>query len=54
MGDGDGWMLDERMKRMVLDLQRHWLTDYQQSREKLLVEMTEKVQCMPFSVTATS
>lgn len=31
------------MKRMLMDLQRHWLTDHQQSREKLLVEMTEKV-----------
>ncbi|KAK5986718.1 MYND-type domain-containing protein [Trichostrongylus colubriformis] len=31
------------MKRMIMDLQRHWLTDYQQSREKLLVEMTEKL-----------
>lgn len=39
----DNWVLDERMKRMIMDLQRHWLTDYQQSREKLLVEMTEKV-----------
>ncbi|KIH45680.1 MYND finger [Ancylostoma duodenale] len=38
----DNWVLDERMKRMIMDLQRHWLTDYQQSREKLLVEMTEK------------
>ncbi|RCN47772.1 MYND finger [Ancylostoma caninum] len=39
----DNWVLDERMKRMIMDLQRHWLTDYQQSREKLLVEMTEKL-----------
>ncbi|TKR67499.1 hypothetical protein L596_023647 [Steinernema carpocapsae] len=37
------WVLDERMKRMIVDLQRHWLTDYQQSREKLLVEMTERL-----------
>ncbi|GMS89428.1 hypothetical protein PENTCL1PPCAC_11603, partial [Pristionchus entomophagus] len=44
MGDGEGnWLLDDRMKRMIMDLQRHWLTDYQQSREKLLVEMTEKL-----------
>lgn len=46
-GDGDvaddHWVLDDRMKRMIMDLQRHWLTDYQQSREKLLVEMTERV-----------
>ncbi|KAK0421407.1 hypothetical protein QR680_015220 [Steinernema hermaphroditum] len=40
---GDQWVLDERMKRMIMDLQRHWLTDYQQSREKLLVEMTERL-----------
>lgn len=39
----DHWVLDDRMKRMIMDLQRHWLTDYQQSREKLLVEMTERV-----------
>uniref|UniRef100_A0A0M3I855 MYND-type domain-containing protein n=2 Tax=Ascaris TaxID=6251 RepID=A0A0M3I855_ASCLU len=37
------WVLDDRMKRMIMDLQRHWLTDYQQSREKLLVEMTERL-----------
>ncbi|GMT19473.1 hypothetical protein PFISCL1PPCAC_10770, partial [Pristionchus fissidentatus] len=44
MGDADtNWLLDDRMKRMIMDLQRHWLTDYQQSREKLLVEMTEKL-----------
>ncbi|VDN59544.1 unnamed protein product [Dracunculus medinensis] len=46
-GDGDvaddHWVLDDRMKRMIMDLQRHWLTDYQQSREKLLVEMTERL-----------
>lgn len=35
--------LDEKMKRMIMDLQRHWLSEYQQSREKLLVEITEKV-----------
>jgi hypothetical protein len=40
---GDSWVLDDRMRRMLMDLQRHWLTDYQQSREKLLVEMTERV-----------
>ncbi|VDN02700.1 unnamed protein product [Thelazia callipaeda] len=39
----DHWVLDDRMKRMIMDLQRHWLTDYQQSREKLLVEMTERL-----------
>ncbi|KAJ1349151.1 hypothetical protein KIN20_004614 [Parelaphostrongylus tenuis] len=33
----------EDQERMIMDLQRHWLTDYQQSREKLLVEMTEKL-----------
>ncbi|VDD86869.1 unnamed protein product [Enterobius vermicularis] len=35
--------LDEKMKRMIMDLQRHWLSEYQQSREKLLVEITEKL-----------
>lgn len=42
-GGQQQWVLDERMKRMLMDLQRHWLNDYQQSREKMLVEMTEKV-----------
>lgn len=45
----DHWVLDDRMKRMIMDLQRHWLTDYQQSREKLLVEMTERVSFNPIS-----
>lgn len=40
------WVLDDRIRRMIMDLQRHWLTDYQQSREKLLVEMTERVSFM--------
>lgn len=43
------FVLDERMKRMIMDLQRHWLTEYQQSREKILVEMTERV-CFFLSV----
>lgn len=37
------WVLDEKMKKMLMDLQRHWLEDYQNSREKMLVEITEKV-----------
>ncbi|KAI1705066.1 zinc finger MYND domain-containing protein 11 [Ditylenchus destructor] len=39
----NAWVLDDRMKRMLMDLQRHWLSEHQQSREKLLVEMTEKL-----------
>lgn len=39
----ENWVLDERSKRAILDLQRSWLTDYQNSREKLLVDMTEKL-----------
>ena len=38
-----GWVIDERFKKMLMDLQRFWLTEYQQSREKLLVELTEKL-----------
>ncbi|CAJ0585857.1 unnamed protein product, partial [Mesorhabditis spiculigera] len=34
---------DERVRQMVMDLQRHWLVDYQQSREKLLCELTERL-----------
>uniref|UniRef100_A0A0N5AS72 MYND-type domain-containing protein n=1 Tax=Syphacia muris TaxID=451379 RepID=A0A0N5AS72_9BILA len=37
------FILDDRMKRMIMDLQRHWLNEYQQSREKILVEMTERL-----------
>ncbi|CAI5443932.1 unnamed protein product [Caenorhabditis angaria] len=37
------WAMDERLKRMIVDLQRHWLTDYHNSREKALVELTEKL-----------
>jgi hypothetical protein len=42
--DGENWYLDGRMKRLLLDLQRHWLLDYQASREKALVEITERVR----------
>ncbi|KAH7700249.1 MYND finger family protein [Aphelenchoides avenae] len=37
------WVLDDKMKKMLMDLQRHWLQDYQNSREKMLVEITEKL-----------
>jgi hypothetical protein len=47
--DGENWYLDGRMKRLLLDLQRHWLLDYQASREKALVEITERVRLnIPF------
>ncbi|PAV64199.1 hypothetical protein WR25_22021 [Diploscapter pachys] len=35
------WVVDDRMKRMIMDLQRHWLQHYQEAREKMLVELTE-------------
>ncbi|EFO99457.1 hypothetical protein GCK72_025739 [Caenorhabditis remanei] len=35
--------VDDKMRRMIVDLQRHWLTDYHQSREKALVDLTEKL-----------
>ncbi|KAI6182217.1 MYND finger [Aphelenchoides bicaudatus] len=41
--DSENWYLDERIKRLLLDLQRHWLVDYQNSREKSLVELTAKM-----------
>uniref|UniRef100_A0A1I7UJX1 MYND-type domain-containing protein n=1 Tax=Caenorhabditis tropicalis TaxID=1561998 RepID=A0A1I7UJX1_9PELO len=39
----DGVLVSEGMKRMIIDLQRHWLTEYHNSREKCLVELTEKL-----------
>ncbi|CAD6195962.1 unnamed protein product [Caenorhabditis auriculariae] len=43
-GEGlDNWPVDDRLKRMIVDLQRQWVTDYQHSREKVLVEVTEKL-----------
>ncbi|CAJ0951430.1 unnamed protein product, partial [Mesorhabditis belari] len=41
--ENEPWILDDRMKEMIVSLQRHWLNDYQQSREKLLIELTEKL-----------
>lgn len=41
--EGAGWAIDDRFKKMLMELQRYWLTEYQQSREKLLVELTEKL-----------
>ncbi|KAI6203497.1 hypothetical protein M3Y94_00563800 [Aphelenchoides besseyi] len=38
---GETWFLDDRIKSMLLDLQRHWLMHYENSREKALVQMTE-------------
>ncbi|KAH7680083.1 MYND finger family protein [Aphelenchoides avenae] len=40
---GEPWVIDGKMKKMLMDLQRHWLHDYQASREKMLVEITEKL-----------
>ncbi|CCD69942.1 MYND-type domain-containing protein [Caenorhabditis elegans] len=39
----DGVVVSEGMKRMIIDLQRHWLSEYHASREKCLVELTEKL-----------
>ncbi|CAD5216491.1 unnamed protein product [Bursaphelenchus okinawaensis] len=39
----DDWYMDERIKRLLLDLQRTWLLDYQASREKVLIEITERL-----------
>uniref|UniRef100_A0AC35GMI2 MYND-type domain-containing protein n=1 Tax=Panagrolaimus sp. PS1159 TaxID=55785 RepID=A0AC35GMI2_9BILA len=34
---------DERVLHIFIDLQKHWLSELQCSREKILVEMTEKL-----------
>ncbi|CAI2358112.1 unnamed protein product [Caenorhabditis sp. 36 PRJEB53466] len=41
--DMNGFPVDERVRRMIIDLQRHWLTDYHNTREKALVELAEKL-----------
>jgi hypothetical protein len=38
-----GVPLDENAKRVLVELQRHWLEEYHFAREKTLVELTEKV-----------
>ncbi|EFO83716.1 hypothetical protein GCK72_010731 [Caenorhabditis remanei] len=35
--------VDDRTKRMVAELQKHWITEYHNSRERALVELTEKL-----------
>lgn len=35
--------LGENVKGVLVDLQQHWLADYQKSREKVLVDTVEKV-----------
>jgi hypothetical protein len=37
------WAVDERTKKAIVELQRHWLSEYHNAREKVLVELTEKV-----------
>ena len=39
----DQMAMAERFKKPLIDLQRHWLTEYSKSREKLLCELTENV-----------
>ncbi|CAP33578.1 Protein CBR-BRA-2 [Caenorhabditis briggsae] len=39
----EGVPVSEGMKRMIIDLQRHWLSEYHTAREKCLVELTEKL-----------
>ena len=36
--------MDERTKKAIVELQRYWLTEYHSAREKVLVELTEKVR----------
>uniref|UniRef100_A0A8R1HRZ3 MYND-type domain-containing protein n=1 Tax=Caenorhabditis japonica TaxID=281687 RepID=A0A8R1HRZ3_CAEJA len=35
--------VDDRTKRLLSELQKHWLTNYHNSREKALVELTERL-----------
>ncbi|KAF1763593.1 hypothetical protein GCK72_011860 [Caenorhabditis remanei] len=35
--------VDDRTKRIVAELQKHWITEYHNSRERALVELTEKL-----------
>ncbi|KAE9555797.1 hypothetical protein FO519_001011 [Halicephalobus sp. NKZ332] len=39
----DQMAMTERFKKPLIDLQRHWLTEYSKSREKLLCELTENL-----------
>uniref|UniRef100_A0A1I7V3M5 MYND-type domain-containing protein n=1 Tax=Caenorhabditis tropicalis TaxID=1561998 RepID=A0A1I7V3M5_9PELO len=35
--------VDDKMRRLIIDLQRHWLTDYHTAREKILEDLTRKL-----------
>ena len=35
--------MDENVKKAIVELQRHWLGEYHGAREKLLVELVDKV-----------
>lgn len=41
--NGNNSIQDDRVLHIFVDLQKHWLSELQCSREKSLVEMTEKV-----------
>jgi hypothetical protein len=43
-GGTSGWSMDERTKKAIVELQRHWLSEYHSAREKVLVELAEKVR----------
>ncbi|CAL2035132.1 unnamed protein product [Caenorhabditis brenneri] len=36
-------LIDEPTKRAIAELQKHWMSEYHNSREKSLVELTEKL-----------
>lgn len=36
-------IVDDRTKRVIAELQKHWIAEYHNSREKALVELTEKL-----------
>jgi len=39
----ENFILDESVKRALIDLQRHWVTNYRNCREKNMIEIVEKV-----------
>uniref|UniRef100_A0A1I7UJW0 MYND-type domain-containing protein n=1 Tax=Caenorhabditis tropicalis TaxID=1561998 RepID=A0A1I7UJW0_9PELO len=39
----DNTVVDNRTKRVLAELQKHWINEYHNSREKALVELTERL-----------
>lgn len=41
--DISGLQMDDRFKKPLFDLERHWLAEYMEARERLLCTLTDKV-----------